>query len=106
MSDRVSPLSVSTTPRGFDLSGEIDAGTAETLASLLRSAAGNAGDTELGMSDIYFIDSSGLRVLIEAHQEAEKRGHRIVIAEPSPVVTRLLGISGLTNYLHLRLSAG
>lgn len=105
MSNAVEPLTVSPTPTGFHLSGEIDSATVGTLSSHLRSIIANSGDTELQMSNVHFIDSSGLRVLIEAHQEAEKRGHRLVIAEPSAIVTRLLGISGLTSYLHVKTSS-
>lgn len=105
MNERITTLSVSPTPTGFHLSGEIDSSTAEPLAGHLREGADTASDLEILMRDVHFIDSSGLRILIEAHQEAEKRGRRLIIVEPSPIVVRLLGISGLTEYLHVRLSS-
>ena len=106
MSNTVQPLTVSPTPTGFHLSGEIDSGTADTLANHLRSIDANSGDVELHMTNVDFIDSSGLRVLIEAHQEAVRRGHRLVIVEPSAIVARLFDISGLTSYLHVKQSSG
>lgn len=104
MSNTVQPLTVRPTPTGFHLTGEIDSSTADTLATHLRSSGANSGDVELHMTNVDFIDSSGLRVLIEAHQEADNGGRRLVIVEPSAIVARLLDISGLTSYLHVKPS--
>ena len=48
---------------------------------------------------IEFIDSSGLRVLVEAHQRAAAGGRSLVIHRPSVAVKRLLEISGLSEHL-------
>lgn len=104
MTDVPSPLSVTTTPTGLRVSGELDSSTAQTLAGSLRSSYNEAGDTHLHMGEVTFIDSSGLQVLIDAHHAAEKRSQRFIISEPSPPVTRLLTISGLASYLHIQPS--
>ncbi|MEQ1874083.1 MAG: STAS domain-containing protein [Ilumatobacteraceae bacterium] len=86
---------------GFRLSGEIDASCIEALASILNPLPEGSGDITIHLGGVAFIDSSGLRELIDAHQRAERTGRRVLMTEPSAVVVRLFEISGLTKYLHL-----
>lgn len=94
-------LTVRVTTNGFLLLGEIDSSTADLLAEHLQSRNTTAGDLTVDMQGIQFIDSTGLRVLVEAHQVAENRGDRLLIERPSAVVSRLLDVSGLAEYLHV-----
>lgn len=82
--------------------GEIDASTARLLAEQLDPLPGSTGEIELDMAGIAFVDSSGLRVLIDAHQRAERAGRSLTIVDPSHVVRRLLDISGLEGVLRVR----
>jgi len=77
-------------------SGEIDVHTAPLLAAAI-DAAGN--DVRLDLSQIEFVDSSGLRVLIDAHQRIAQAGGQLTITEPSDAVRRLFEISGVDDYL-------
>lgn len=86
--------------------GEIDASTSRQLADHLDPLPGSSGEVVLDMSDVSFVDSSGLRVLIDAHQRADRAGRSLVIVEPSHVVRRLLDISGLEGVLRVRPTAG
>lgn len=86
---------------GLRLSGEIDASTIDVLAPHLNPLPGATGDVTIHLGGVGFIDSSGLRELIDAHQRAERLGRRILMAEPSSVVVRLFEISGLAKYLHV-----
>ncbi len=85
---------------GLALAGEIDAGNVAHLTTALRGVT-ELSEVSLDMQGVYFIDSSGLRVLIEAHQDLEAAGRRLVLRRPSPGVSRLLTISGVEGYLHL-----
>ena len=91
-------LSIESTDGGLRATGEIDAHTAPTLAAAL-DAAGN--DVRLDVSGIEFVDSSGLRVLIDAHQRLGDAGGRLTLVQPSDAVRRLLEISGVADYLVL-----
>lgn len=93
------PLDITATDRGLVLSGEIDAHTAPTLAEAI--AQSDHAHLAVDMAAVEFVDSSGLRVLIEAHQTAQSAGRTIQIANPSPAVTRLLQISGIDDYLNV-----
>jgi anti-sigma B factor antagonist len=80
------------------VSGEIDAHTAPSLAAAI-DAAGERVTVDL--AGIEFVDSSGLRVLIDAHQRLADQGGGLVIAAPSDAVTRLFQISGVDDYLSI-----
>ena len=86
---------------GLRLSGEIDASCIDLLASYLNPLPGTTGDVTIDLAEVGFIDSSGLRELIDAHQRAERSGRRVLMTDPSPVVVRLFEISGLSKYLHV-----
>ena len=78
------------------LAGEIDSYTAPDLAERL------AEDPPIEVVDVggvTFIDSSGLRVLVETHQTRTANGSRLVLRAPSAAVQRLLEISGLAGHL-------
>ncbi len=96
----VPPLRVTQTETGFHVAGDIDASTVSSLALALLPLPG-AGDVELNMASVDFIDSSGLQVLIQAHQSAADQDRRMVIAFPSANVSRLLHLSGLSDVLHI-----
>jgi anti-sigma B factor antagonist len=79
--------------------GEIDAHVAATLAGHLDPLPGTDGDVRVDVSGVDFVDSSGLRVFIDAHQRARAADRRLVIVQPSRAVSRLLDISGLAGHL-------
>ena len=78
------------------LAGEIDSYTAPELADLL---AKHEGVDAIDLRDVTFIDSSGLRVIVEAHQRRAEEERVLVLRSPSPAVQRLLEISGVAGHL-------
>src|SRR5438874_2565185 len=82
--------------------GELDLATSPALERELETAA--ALDTSLVIVDLReleFIDSTGLSVLVRAHQRAEESGPRLGIVNGSPQVQRLLNLTGLADKLVL-----
>jgi anti-anti-sigma factor len=75
--------------------GELDLATADRLTDALDRAAGN--DTLISLEACEFIDSSGLAVILRAHQLGLESGRRIVIHSPSAPVLRVLEVTGLTG---------
>ena len=70
--------------------GEIDLATKDRLHAALTPLLGDERALLLDLSQVTFIDCSGLRVLQMAH-----RAHgRFAIVAPSDAVTRLLELSG------------
>jgi anti-sigma B factor antagonist len=78
------------------LQGEIDSYTAPELADRL---AAEPPVEVLDLAGVTFIDSSGLRTLVEAHQARAETGSRLMLRAPSAAVQRLLEISGLGGHL-------
>jgi anti-sigma B factor antagonist len=101
MSELVGPLTIMTTAGGITVAGEIDASTVTALAQALMPYPEGTTVFEVDMSAVEFIDSSGLRVLIQAHQHAVTNGQRLVIANPSSIVSRLFEVSGLTELFNM-----
>ena len=76
--------------------GEIDADTAPELASAIESIP---GDVKVDLAGIEFMDSSGIRVLIDAHQALAAHSHTLTLVRPAPAVMRVLELSNLDSYL-------
>lgn len=102
MSDEAPILQIELRPTGLRLVGDIDAAGVDSLVSHLDPLPASGVEIVIDLSEVAFIDSSGFRALIEAHQRAERAGRLVVMADPSPAVRRLLDISGLVPYLHVR----
>jgi len=94
------PLRIDRGPDGLVLSGEIDAHTATLLREALFPAP-LVGDLRIDMSQVTFIDSSGLRVVLEAHQAFESDSRRLVLVAPSRPVARVIAVAGLVAHLHV-----
>ena len=99
MSDVGARLEISASSTGWEVSGEIDAHTAPTLAAAMAKLP--TGVATIDMAGVSFMDSSGLRVLIEAATRARDGGGDLVIANPTPGIIRLVEISGLGGQLRL-----
>lgn len=89
-------LAIASTETGLAASGEIDVHTAPALAAAIDAAG---PDVQLDLSAVEFVDSSGLRVLIDSHQRLSDAGGGLRIVALSEPVRRLLEISGVTDYL-------
>ena len=89
-------LVISSSEAGLVATGEIDAHTSPALAAAIDEAG---PDVVLDLSGVEFVDSSGLRVLIDAHQRLADAGGGLRLVALSEPVRRLLEISGVTGYL-------
>lgn len=83
-----SPLQVETEPDGsLRLRGELDSATAGQLEKLIAEVMRPGRPVIIDMTELSFIDSSGIRVLIRAYQTT---GERVVICNPSRQARRIL----------------
>lgn len=94
-----SPLSVSVVVSGDQtvvaVVGEVDAASADTLrAAIMEVIDGGQANIAVDMSEVSFIDSSGLRVLIAGYKAADAAGGSLSVRAPSDAATRLLEITG------------
>lgn len=82
--------------------GDVDATTAPDLRACLLAALDrpDVPDVEVDLSDVTFLDSAGLTVLVVAHQAAQRAGRGLRIrCGASRAVTRPLELTGLTTVL-------
>lgn len=96
MTDSVG-LSVTVVDRVISVVGEVDASSVGRLVAALRPVPD--GDVIVDLSGVTFLDSSGLRVLVEAHHDAQANGGSLLLRRPASVVRRLLEVSGLLGHL-------
>lgn len=103
MPDETARLFIATPETGvYVLSGEVDAHTAPQLADHFESLPGGAeGALVIDMAAVTFMDSSGLRVLIELNRRASEAGTSLTVRAPSRSVARIIEISGLTDLIEV-----
>ncbi|GAA5068212.1 anti-sigma B factor antagonist [Thermocatellispora tengchongensis] len=87
-------------PTTVTLSGDIDVLTSAALRQdLLATLRYSHSMLVLDLSQVSFCDASGLAVLIGIQQRARAQGVTLVLAAPSPRVSRILHITGLDRKL-------
>jgi stage II sporulation protein AA (anti-sigma F factor antagonist) len=85
--------------RVVTLSGEIDHQTAGPLRQALE-ATGTAGlRIVLDMRGVTFMDSTGINLLVAAHQALTEAGGWLRLAAPTPAVLRTIQIVGLDTVI-------
>jgi anti-sigma B factor antagonist len=80
--------------------GELDLATAPELSELTTELL-ERGDSRLvyDLSGLTFCDSTGLTVFVRAKNRVDELGGRLSLAAPSPIVHRVLDVSGLLQVL-------
>jgi anti-anti-sigma factor len=99
------PLHIGPTEQGYRLEGELDLATSQDLLAAVRERPGKEEPLTLDFSGVTFMDSSGLRALLEAAKDRGD-GKLLVILDPSPQVRRVLDISLPDGAPGLEVKAG
>ena len=82
------------------VSGELDLHTAGCLEARIEEAdTVGAGTVLVDLSEISFIDSSALEVLVRESKRLEGRGHSLVLVTNDPRTRRILEVTGLDRVL-------
>jgi anti-sigma B factor antagonist len=78
--------------------GEVDLGSSGELETALKQAAAAAARMLVDLTGVEFMDSSGLRLLLQARRDAEQddRAFALAVAEGG-AVARLLDLAGVAN---------
>jgi anti-anti-sigma factor len=80
------------------LEGELDLATSPQLREQLVALTERADSViVVDLTDLAFIDSTGLSVLVMALNRSRASGGSIVLRNPSPSVMRILEITGLVS---------
>jgi anti-sigma B factor antagonist len=82
------------------LCGELDLATAPGLEQRLQEIlAAPPRRLLLDLSELTFVDSAGVSVLIRAKKEAEGNGCQMVLRRPTAQLHRVFALVGLTDWL-------
>jgi anti-anti-sigma factor len=86
------------------LTGDIDTATAPRLAAELQALVFTGAPRELVLdfAGVSFMDSSGIRVIIDMHHQLRDREGLLVLESVSDTARQVLDITGLTNHLEFR----
>lgn len=86
----------------ISVSGELDLASSPALEEELeRVAQSGAQLVVVDLRNLEFMDSTGLSVLVRAHQRAEENGRRLGLVNGSQQVQRLLTLTGVADRLML-----
>lgn len=82
------------------LNGELDLGSAHLVSdALLKLEAESADPLVVDMSDIRFLDCSGLSVLLGAYNRALRDERRLSIVNVQPAVRKIFTLTGCRELL-------
>src|SRR3954451_1822572 len=82
------------------LAGELDLATATEVEPALRpNGAKGARRRLLDLTELTFMDSSGLRLILKAHSAARREGWSLEIVPGPPTVQRVFQICGVEDEL-------
>jgi anti-sigma B factor antagonist len=89
------------------IQGELDIYTAPALRDLLQNVISEgAQDLLLDLTDMAFIDSTGLGVIVGALKRVRERGGNLVLRAPTPAVRKVLDITGLSEIIRIEDHVG
>jgi anti-sigma B factor antagonist len=79
------------------VSGELDIVSGPRLRDALDEVmAGSPGRLVIDLTDVSFLDSSGLGVLVAARKKVRAWSGDVVLVRPVPIVARVLEVTGLS----------
>jgi anti-anti-sigma factor len=85
------------TVQALQMSGELDVATVDLLTSLLDEAAQPSGPFVVDMTSLRFIDSSGIRALLNVAAALERHGWCLYLHVDDGEVGRALDLVGLSK---------
>jgi anti-sigma B factor antagonist len=102
----VQPLAVErTSDKGVELvlvEGELDIATAPRLISVLNRAVGEAlRSLVIDLSEVDFMDSTGLALLINAHRRLTRRSKGFAVVCPPGPLWRVFEVTDMVETLHV-----
>jgi anti-anti-sigma factor len=83
------------------VSGEVDASTASELRGYIRDARNEQDTVLVDLSEVDFMDSTGLRVLLDASRSSAMGKWEFFIVRPSATVRRLIELTATAGSLPL-----
>ena len=83
------------------LDGEIDMDVTEKAKEVIFPHIDAGKEVHLNLSNVQYMDSSGISVLIESHQKALEKNTKVIIKEVSKSVLKVIMMAKLEQILNL-----
>ena len=83
------------------LNGEIDMDKTEGAKEVIFPLIDAGKKVHLNLSNVQYMDSSGISVLIESHQKSLEKGTKLVIKDVSKSVLKVIMMAKLEQILNL-----
>jgi len=77
------------------VAGDIDLATADKLAESLEEAVGQASEVRVDLSEVTFLDSTGIRSLVQAYRSSQSRGGVFYVVGARQWVAKVLDVTGV-----------
>ena len=83
------------------LDGEIDMDVTEKAKEIIFPVIDSGKEVHLNLSQVQYMDSSGISVLIESHQRALEKSTKVIIKDVSNSVLNVIMMAKLEQILNL-----
>jgi anti-sigma B factor antagonist len=85
------------------LRGEVDVTTVGDIEAVLRELTSTRPpELVLDLQEVTFLDSAGVRLILQAHRWQNEAGHALTVIPGEGVVQRVFAVSGLTMILKIK----
>ncbi|GAA0423812.1 anti-sigma F factor antagonist [Acrocarpospora corrugata] len=81
------------------VTGDLDATTTAQLQDEVRAARTLSGDLIFDMAGMSFMDSAGIRVLLDAYHHARAHGGTVSVCAPRPSPRKVMELVGLAGHI-------
>jgi anti-sigma B factor antagonist len=88
------------------LAGDLDLAVRDRLVAALTEASATTHRLVIDLSRITFIDSTGMKALVDVWRRRADAKRDLVLREPAPVVMRTLVMAGVADLLPIDLTGG
>ena len=83
------------------LDGEIDMDVTEKAKEVIFPVIDSGKEVHLNLSQVQYMDSSGISVLIDSHQRALEKNTKVIIKDVSKSVLKVIMMAKLEQILNL-----
>jgi anti-sigma B factor antagonist len=82
------------------VSGDLDLSTADEFEEVVAGhVLGDAAEVVVDLSDVGFVDSAGINVLLKGRRLADQHGHRFRATRADGLVLEVLELTGVWGHL-------
>ena len=87
----------------YKLAGRLDGASSPTHEKALQELlVGDVNSIDIDLSELDYVSSAGLRVLLVAAKAAKAKGGKVTLLSPKPATVEVLKISGFDKIIPIK----